>query len=468
MKFWDERSVFQKLMIILLSSTLVLVGAMLILARWSYEQGFFDYTNALEQTRLQRLEPKLIALYEEYDLDIYALPNEKVADIITRFPGRPVNSKGPLPPNRARILPGQRAKPPTALFDLNGNFLAGAQQLINPNRQFVTVDVHYRGEVIARLASIPSRHFNSPLETQVSKTQWERSILVGVLSIGAAVLLSFIVSLIILKPIRRIINAIGSISKGNYNVRLKESSKDELGSLMRDVDYLAYTLHSTQWSRKQWLANISHDMRTPLTVLTGEIQAIKDGIREFDLERLRSIEQEVNHLRKFTEDIYELSLSDIGGLRYEFKPVDLYEIVSNCVDSLRLKAEKNGLTLTLVGKPVIISGDHSRLLQLCKNIICNSIDYTESPGLIEVSVYWNEEKAVLCVSDSPPSVSKGSCRHLFDPLYREDSSRSRVKKGGGLGLAICKNIVDAHKGTITAQRSQYDGLKIIAELPKTD
>ncbi|ADZ90070.1 ATP-binding protein [Marinomonas mediterranea] len=467
MKFWDSFTVFQKLMVILLSSTLVLVSAMLVLARWSYEQGFFDYTNALEQTRLQRLEPKLISLYEEHGSDVYAMPKDKVANIISRFPGRPANAKGPLPPDRARILPGQRAKPPTALFDLNGDFLAGSEQLINPERQFVTVDVKYHGEVIARLSSIPSRHFNSPLETQVSKQQWERSLLFGILSIAAAALLSFFASLVILKPIRRVMSTIGSISKGDYNVRLNETSKDELGELMRDVDYLAYTLHSTQWSRKQWLANISHDMRTPLTVLTGEIQSIKDGIRSFDLERLCSIEQEVNHLRKFTEDIYELSLSDIGGLRYEFKPLDLLEIVSEAVDALRLKAEKSGLTLSLVGKPVIISGDRSRLLQLCKNILTNSVDYTQSPGLVEVSVYWNQDKAVLSISDSAPSVPKGNCRHLFDPLYREDSSRNRVKKGGGLGLAICKNIVDAHKGTIVAKPSQYDGLEIIVELPKS-
>lgn len=495
MNFWSVLSVFQKLMVIILSSTLVLVIAMLLLARWSYEQGFFDYTNALEQTRLQRVQPDLIALYERHNSNLYQMPKDEVARVISRLPKRPkdaprlmpphprpksfppdehmprpfpIGAHMPPPPPGGRMLPlDPKARPPTALFDLDGNFVAGSDLLISTTFSVLSIDVHYRGEVIAILSSIPVRHFDTTLETQVSQHQWERSLLFGALSIGAAVLLSFFVSLIIIRPIRRLMSAIGNISKGNYNVRLNATTKDELGALMRDVDYLAYTLHSTQWSRKQWLANISHDMRTPLTVLTGEIQSIKDGIRAFDLERLRSIEQEVNHLRKFTEDIYELSLSDIGGLRYEFRQVDLFDIVTEAVDAMKFRAEENGLTLTLVGKPVLISGDRSRLLQLCKNLLNNSVDYTQAPGQIKVSVDWDYDKAVLSVSDSSPGVSEGNCKHLFDPLYREDSSRNQVKKGGGLGLAICKNIVNAHKGNITARPSQYDGLDVIVELPKS-
>ena len=480
---WLNLSLFKKLMAVFLGATLILVILMLGLARWSYEQGFFDYSNALEQTRLEFVAEQLAVMYAEHDGSFEAIPEGILLETIHSFP-RATRLRPPAPPPNRRLggvppppppprLPNdtaeenatQRESVKTAMFNTSRQFQLG-DRIVDVSRDpMVEVPVKYKGQDIAILRSIPVRHFSGTVATKVSNSQWLLSGVVGGISLGVAAMVSFFLALVILRPIRRIMKAISALSQGDYSIKIGSESTDELGKLTQDVDHLAHTLESAQWSRKQWLANISHDMRTPLTVLTGEIQCIKDGVRAFDLERLLSMEQEVNQLRKFTEDVYELSLSDIGGLHYEFEKLDVYEVMQEAVAAMQTRADEKSLSLTLSGQVCWIQGDRARLLQLGKNLLMNSVDYTDASGRINVLVSAQHGKALLSIADTAPSVPAERCSFLFDPLYREDSSRNEVKKGGGLGLAICQNIVNAHQGSIQAQPSSLGGLEVRVELP---
>lgn len=460
---WQRLNLMQKLKLVLMTMMLTLTAAMLLMARWSYEQGFFDYTNALEQTRLEMLSPQLVDLYVLSGQNIRAMPKNEISAILASFPKHPEGPNLNRFPNKP--LPGVKA-PSAALFDLNGHFIAGAAILSNEQPNAVRVPLRFEGKTVAWLKSLPVRHFKDTMETQVSRTQFERSLWLGGISLIISFMVSYGLSIFLLRRTREVISAIHRMSSGDYDIHLVDDSKDEMGTLMRDVNQLAHILHSSMLSRKTWLANISHDMRTPLTVLTGEIQAIKDGVRQFDMDRLRSIEQEVDQLRKFTDDIYELSLSDIGGLRYEFARVDLFDVLSEAVDAMQWKAEEKGLTMTFAGQSAVTSADRSRILQLMKNLLNNSVNYTDAPGVIQVMLYQTKQHVVIKVSDSAPSVSLANCQYLFDPLYREDSSRNRAHTGAGLGLAICKNIADAHQGTIKAIPSDCGGLEVVVELPR--
>lgn len=509
-----------KLMLAFLGLTLIVLMATLGLARWSFNQGFLDYVNALEQDRLTRLSSRVARVYDQGGRDWNIIGRTAVNRLLSPagsrrlanperirmndlppFPAfgddhsppkperrpphkdKPVNDAEPAqnrtktnaddksnrPPKRPRprlspgTLPGHEY-PPTALFNVQGEHLGGIQ--LDPAADdIIEVPVLFNDETIAILKSEPRRKIDSVQETAFSRQQWMTSIVIGFASLALAALVAWILTKLLLAPVRRIIRGVHRLSAGDYDVRL-EGSQDEFGRIMSDINHLSTTLNKNRTSRRRWLADISHELRTPLAILTGEIEALKDGIRPFDREQVESLDQEVQRLRHLTDDLYQLSLSDIGGLRYEYLPLQLDKTLQEVVDEHRLSANKNAITLSITQcKPVRIYADHTRIEQLLTNLLRNSLAYTNSGGTISVSLRVKRKQAIVKVSDTPPGVTQEECDDLFEPLYRKDDSRSRRSEGAGLGLAICRNIVEAHRGSITAAPSTEGGLEITITLP---
>ncbi len=203
-----------------------------------------------------------------------------------------------------------------------------------------------------------------------------------------------------------------------------------------------------------------------MTVLAGKIEALKDGVRSFDCQQLDSLDEETQRLQHLIDDLYELSLSDVGGLRYEFATVDLKDCVESALETIRKRAFEQGIELVVNGDAdTLVNADARRMDQLFRNLVENSLAYTDSPGRVEVTVTRDVERAVIEIQDTPPGVTGAECENLFEPLYRRDASRSRSTAGAGLGLAICRNIVEAHGGAITASPSALGGLCMRIELP---
>jgi two-component system sensor histidine kinase BaeS len=483
-------------MLALLGLTLVVLIATLGLARWSFERGFLDYVNALEQTRLTAISETIGRTYVDNGSTWQGVDLRLLNRQINRLPeGRPpphmrpnrpppgmnpdhLGKRPPPPPfdddfERATEKRGPlkklkaRGTPPTALFDLEGNNLAGTN-FSNSERESIDVFVMVDGQPVALLKSEPKRRFDSSIETAFSRQQWITSGIIGIASLLLAALVSWGLVRLFLSPVRRIIEGVNRLSKGDYSQQLRhvENRHDEFGQLMDDLNHLTRTLDKNQSSRRRWIADISHELRTPLSVLTGEVEALKDGIRPFNQEQLQSLDQEIKRLRHLTDDLYELSLSDAGGLRYEFKEVDLANSINQIVKSHELSADEQGISISIRGeKQVMISADAKRINQLLSNLIRNSLAYTDFPGRLDFDLQLKKDHAYLSVSDTPPGVTKEECLHLFEPLYRQDTSRTRRGAGAGLGLAICQNIVEAHRGRMMAKPSQEGGLQIDIELP---
>ncbi len=471
-----------------LGLTLVVLISTLGLARWSFEQGFLDYVNALEEKRLQLLTDDLAQVYVAAGDSWSTLTEQRFEAILwQRWADNPEEQKrAGIPPPPGHMLPppalrpsdppaadarGQRPPPlgpPTALYSISGQVIAGTLPGIadlKPIRVTVTV----AGETVGELRSAPRRHFDSPQETAFSRQQWLTSGLIGITSLVLAVIVSWLLTRVLLAPIRRSMSAISQLSNGDYATRLNEHRSDELGQLMGDLDRLAYKLEQNRASRQRWLADISHELRTPVTVLTGEIEILKDGIRPLDMEQVLSLDQEVTRLRHLIDDLYQLSVSDIGGLRYAFAPVDIRQSVTAAVEAVRMRAAEKNIELKVSGKiHGMISADSQRLDQLFTNLLENALAYTDSPGRIEITFSNNENSVVISIEDTPPGVAGDECEKIFDPLYRHEMSRSRRTAGAGLGLAICRNIVDAHRGTITASPSELGGLCIELVFPITE
>ena len=168
-------------------------------------------------------------------------------------------------------------------------------------------------------------------------------------------------------------------------------------------------------------------------------------------------------------DLYELTLSDIGAMKYQMIEIDLKEIINKTIQSYieRFKSQKIELKIE-INESTIMLGDELRLTQLFTNLLENSLRYTDSPGIIEISLTTLNNNAVITVADSAPGVEQSSIDKIFDRFYREELSRTREKGGAGLGLAICTEIIDAHSGSIKASPSDLGGLRIVIEFSKVD
>ena len=212
---------------------------------------------------------------------------------------------------------------------------------------------------------------------------------------------------------------------------------------------------------------MAHELRTPLSIIRGELEAVSDGVRPLDETSLASIREEVNHLNTLVDDLHHLALSDSGALAYHMNPVNLAALLQTSLDSVLHRAEEKGIEvqLHLPEEPVMVSGDDQRLRQLFRILLDNAVLYTDAPGSIEVSLGAEGKEIGLQISDSPPGVPEAECEQLFDRLYRRESSRNRNSGGSGLGLAIARNIAIAHGGSINAGPSQLGGLSVQLKMP---
>ncbi len=491
-------SISHKLMLSFLGLTLMVLVATLGLARWSFERGFLDYVNALEQTRLTLISQNVGRLYTEHNRQWSEIDKETLQVSLSVLP-RPGGeaSQGPddfrRPPRGSRPRPlgdfpppdsferqgrppggpdglrrprgGGPAYPPTALYDLQGERIVG-NNISSASTDTIDFPVLVDDKVVAILKSAPVRQVGSSIETDFSRQQWMTSLFIGVASLLLAALVAFGLTRLLVSPVHKMIQGVNRLSKGDYSQPLTSDYNDEFGLLGEDINYLSKTLEKNRSARSRWLADISHELRTPLAILTGEIEALKDGIRPFGPEQLVSLDQETKRLRYLVNDLYELSLSDIGGLRYEFAPLDLTQSIKQTIKTHQLAAEEKQITVTFgESESVFISADEKRISQLLGNLIRNSLAYTHTEGRVELSLKVNGYQAILEVHDTPPGVELEDCNLLFEPLYRKDESRASRSSGAGLGLSICRNIVEAHRGTINAKPSLLGGVMMTIELP---
>lgn len=270
-----------------------------------------------------------------------------------------------------------------------------------------------------------------------------------------------------LQPIQSVTQGMRELTSGRFNQRLKVNRRDELGQLQQDFNQLAISLEKNQQSRNQWIADISHELRTPLTILRGDIEALRDGVRPLNKENLDYLHSEVLHLNRLVDDLYQITLSDVGGLQYQMLPLEFGLLVKQAIQPFQTIARDKGLNLEtyLPVEPIKFRGDADRLQQMLSNLLNNSLSYTDAPGLIKIKLTKEQKQLDLTIEDSAPNVADDALPLLFERFYRGEASRSRRYGGAGIGLALVEQIVQAHQGTITAQQSELGGLLIHIQLP---
>jgi two-component system sensor histidine kinase BaeS len=323
------------------------------------------------------------------------------------------------------------------------------------------------GQVVAIARIEPGPPAPQGVDAAFLARQYRGILLSGLALVGLAVAGAAWVGRRWLRPVQEARQAAHRIAEGAFDTRLVPRGNDELAGLAQDINAMAGSLQQLEASRRRWIAELSHEMRTPLAVLRGEVECLIDGLRPLDGAALLSLHAEVARLTRLVDDFHHLALSDLRALPCSFAPLDAGELVQQAVARFGPRAGTAGLTLTceLPPAPPPARWDHQRIGQLLDNLLENSVRYTNAPGRIRLALQASGTEARLTLDDSAPGVDSGSQARLFEPLFRADASRSRLSGGSGLGLAIAQAIVRSHGGRISATTSSLGGLRIEANLP---
>lgn len=483
------------------------VLAMFFVQQSTFRQDFLEYSDRLIITRMHAVAKKIGERYDEVGSWEFVVRRPQVFnDFLDGGDGRvtirrvepgtergPAAGRGPgndakgYPPERDRYGPrempskgGPEKGPPKKDLDpLNYRSRVklvgkdGFHVIGNPAvpADGVAIPVVSKGQRIGDLVFAPAQGLSSDADLAFVAKQARHAFGAALGVLTFALLFAWWLARWLRKPVADLARGADHLAAGQFATRVDDSREDELGDLARDFNRLAKTLEDTQSARRRWGADIAHELRTPLAILRGEIQAMQDGVRHLDAKGLASLQSECDRLARLVEDLYQLSVADSGGLEYRFEKIDLASLLNEVVEDHSPRLAQVGLTLQL--EPIqhgqlTVRGDERRLVQLFANLITNAQRYTDSPGKVVIRALRAAPGWRVEIDDSPPGVAAEHLPKLFDRLFRVESSRNRADGGAGLGLSICKSIMEAHGGAIEAAASPLGGLRIVLSFPVTD
>ncbi|EGV19296.1 ATP-binding protein [Thiocapsa marina] len=491
---------------LLLACVLVLSGTQAFV-HWSLQRGLVELAEAREQARVEVIGERLIEIYagEESWAPLRASPRLWLGALLGR--DWPEQGRRGLPGEGSRAPPWARRfigthdqadggdgfdwPPPSTvrgerrdqgapielrlmLLDAEGALIYGRPELLSNTRRFV---LDLDGRSIGELAVIAGPPVAELADLHFVERQGGRLWLIVAAMLAVAAALAYPLSSRLIRPVKAFQQTARRLAAGDYDARVAIGGGDEIARLGRDINALADALGRNDRARRQWVADISHELRTPLALLRAHLEAMQDGVRPLERGEIDRLHGDVLRLSRLVEDLNDLARTDLGALAYHMQEIDLAEILREDIDAFRTRFEAAGLDLAfdnrLAGRhdadPAVcapLRADAGRISQLFGNLLHNSLSYTDSGGGLTVTL----DAAPLggyriTFEDTAPGVPTEDLPRLFDRLYRVDASRSRHTGGAGLGLAIAKNVVSAHGGSIEAHAAAAGGCAIRIELP---
>jgi len=452
---------FQMFITLLIASAL-LIAVMFTASSTSFSRGFLSYINNAENERLQVLATVLEDKYAKDGNWDNTLSTPKIWRKI-------INTSGIE--NRQQEQRGHRSKHKSPLHERIHRRLILADKYkqpligsINKKTEPKWRAINHQDEVVGYLGINPLRRLDNQFDQAFERRQKRSFALAGLSMVLLSGLLAVPLASRTVKPIVNLQQTVAEISRGNYAHRIETKRRDEIGDLAKDINTLSETLAHSQDARKRLFAEISHELRTPVTVLRSQLEAIQDGVHQVDNESINSLHAETIKLNRLIEDLQTLSLADAGALDYQMARVDLSQLLHEYI--AQGQSTEPELDFTLQIEPSTqINADEQRIGQMISNLMQNSLRYTNKPGSVTVTLTRHHDRVELTWADSAPGVSDIALEKLFDPLYRTEKSRSRKHGGAGLGLAIVKKIVDAHGGSCNATHAKAGGLSINITFP---
>ena len=291
-------------------------------------------------------------------------------------------------------------------------------------------------------------------------------LLVYALTVLSSLVAALLMATYFKKPIQRLLNATLELTRGNYQHQVVIKRNDELGDLSNQLNHLADILHQHEESRRQWVADTSHELKTPLAVLQAQIEAMQDGIRKPTPEHFASMLAQVTSLKKLTQNLAALAQADAQQLQFYYATVNPWDVVQQELMNFQPKFEQADLKVTVEGDGAEVDLDLDRFKQIVANLLSNSIRYTEAGGQVHIHTEQNEKEWTLYVDDSPFGLTDEQLARIGERFYRVDDSRTRATGGTGLGLALSCKITQAMGGSLSFAHSPLGGLRCKLSFPK--
>ena len=349
-----------------------------------------------------------------------------------------------------------------SLYDVNHQFVVGEPAPDQISFRPITVN----DEIVGYLGLKPVLDQDDALKINFFSNQERYLFLVYAFSFLVSLIAALLLATYFKIPIQRLLKGTRELTRGNYRHQVKINRNDELGDLSNELNQLAIILDHHEKSRRQWVADTSHELKTPLAVLQAQIEAMQDGIRKPTSEHFDYMLRQVTSLKKLTQDLADLAQAEAMQLKCYFAEVNPWAVIQQEVENFRPKFEQADLSVTVMGENAVLQLDIDRFKQIIVNLFGNSIRYTEAGGQVHIHTEQTDTEWTVYVDDSPLGLTDEQLENLGQRFYRVDDSRTRSTGGTGLGLALSAKIAEALGGKLSFAHSPLGGLRCKLTFPK--
>lgn len=313
-------------------------------------------------------------------------------------------------------------------------------------------------------AGSPTRRFRSRNQDFLKDIQ-QSLVQVGLLAAAASALLAFLLARRLARPILAVSAAAAGMARGDLSIRAPvPSGERELAELASNFNAMADNLQTLETERRQAVADIAHELRTPLAIMQARLDALEDGVYTLNPDQVILLSEQTQQLTRLVDDLRTLTLAEAGRLSLHTEALDLGGLTARVVRDLHDRAGARGVTLHLnAPSPTLLRADVGRVRQIAVNLLENALQH--AAGRVQVSVVNEGASALLHVDDDGPGIPEASREAVFTRFTRLDSSRTRGTGGSGLGLAIVQELAQAHGGTAQAGPSPLGGARFTVRLP---
>lgn len=327
--------------------------------------------------------------------------------------------------------------------------------------------IYYENEIIGTLKTgFLGPYFFSDEDLNFINTLNKLLLFIGLISLVFAFILGTIISKTISHPISRVISKAHLLSKGQYGDKIKDNSKTkEIMMLVETINNLSDDLKKQEGLRKRLTQDVAHELRTPLTTVQGHLEAMIDGIWDADQKRLKSCYDEILRIKRLIRSIDSLARVESENLKLRKEQFDISKLIKQILNNFENDFIKRKIKVHFEYSSKLVFADKDKISQMLINIIENAIKYTNG-GDIYVSVQSNDVLTEIVIEDNGIGIYEQDLPYIFERFYRTDKSRNKETGGIGIGLAIVKAIIDAHKGKIIVDSKKDEGTKFTIYLYK--
>lgn len=289
----------------------------------------------------------------------------------------------------------------------------------------------------------------------------------AVMALAAALIITFFLSRRISAPVHAITTAATRLGEGDFSQRVRFQGKDELGKLAKTFNSMATELEQAEERRRNLIADVAHELRTPVSDIRSYLEAIHDGLMQPTQHNLDSIYEDIILLSRLINDLQLLALADAGELNLVYQPDNIARVITSAVASIQPKANSKrvSLKLDLPDQIPIAEIDSQRISQILYNLLDNALRHTSQGGEITVAAAEHDGYIEVTVADNGEVIPPEDLPHIFERFYRVDKSRAKATGGNGLGLTIVKRLVEAHGGKIKVQSELGKGSRFAFTIP---